>query len=291
MMSTVATRAQREVRRGRRHLAASRLGLARAALASCELCVQRCAVNRLRGPAGACGAGDAPRAFSAQVEVGDELQVIPAFAIALAGCNIRCAFCITGDESWHASRGTPADAASLAARATQVLGSASAKCILILGGEPTVHLPWLIDFVARLPDDACLVLKTNGLVTAAARDLLDGLFDVWIIDHKFGNDGCAQRLSRTGGYLAAIEETLLWAHSHTDLIVRHLLMPGHAGCCWKPVASWLAAHLPQARVSLRFGYWPAWKARRLSSLDQPVTGAEQADALAVARRFGLRLVP
>jgi putative pyruvate formate lyase activating enzyme len=271
-------------------LAASRHDPAEAALASCEVCVQRCAANRLHGPAGVCGAAIAPRVFSAQVEVGDELQVIPAFAIALAGCNIRCAFCITGYESWHAGRGTPADTAPLAAQAAHALATGAAKSILILGGEPTVHVSWLADFVARLPDDARVVLKTNGLATASARDLLDGLFDVWIVDYKFGNDGCAQELSRTHGYVAAITETLLWAEAHTDLIVRHLLMPGHVQCCWNPVAAWLAEHLPGAKVSLRFGYWPAWKAQHLTGLGQPVSRAEEAEALAVAHRFGLCLV-
>lgn len=276
---------------GRRALAAMRLGTAGAALANCEVCIHRCGVDRQRGPAGVCGAASAPRVFSAQVEVGDELELIPTFAIALSGCNIRCAFCITGNESWHAARGTPIDTAALAARATYALETGAAKSIMILGGEPTVHLPWLLAFVALLPEDARVILKTNGLSTAAARDLLDGLFNVWVVDYKFGNDGCAQELSRTSGYCAAVEETLVLAGDRADLIVRHLLMPGHVECCWKPIAAWIAEHLPAAKVSLRFGYWPAWKAESIPGLDRPIAGTEQADALAVAHRFGLRLIP
>lgn len=275
----------------RRALAAGRIEGAVAALAHCEVCVQRCGVDRRHGPAGVCGAAGAPRIFSSQVEVGDELELIPVFAIALSGCNIRCAFCITGDESWHAARGTAIDTAKLAARATNALKTGAAKSILILGGEPTIHLPWLVEFVSLLPEDARVVLKTNGLSTAPAREMLDGLFDVWLVDFKFGNDRCALELSRTPGYRGAIEETLAWAVDHADLIVRHLLMPGHLDCCWKPIAAWLSEHLPDAKVSLRFGYWPAWQAARTPGLDRPITTAEQTEALAIARHFGLHLIP
>lgn len=231
-----------------------------------------------------------PRLFSAQVEVGDELELIPAFAIALSGCNMRCAFCITGDESWHASRGDSIDTAALAARAVRALHSGAAKTILILGGEPTIHLPWLLEFVGLLPDDARLVLKTNGLSTAFERRLLTGLFDVWLVDFKFGNERCAFSLSRTAPYGAAVEETLVWAHREADLIVRHLLMPGHVECCWRRVANWLAHNLPEARVSLRFGYWPAWQADRLPGMNRPVTRGEQSAALAIADGLGLCLI-
>jgi uncharacterized Fe-S radical SAM superfamily protein PflX len=56
-----------------------------------------------------------------------------------------------------------------------------------------------------------------------------------------------------------VRENLQWAHTHSDLIVRHLLMPGHAACCWRPVAEWLAENLPGVKVNLRAGFWPAWQ--------------------------------
>jgi len=247
-------------------------------------------IDRRFGPAGKCGAGASPRVFSAQTEVGDEHEIIPTFAIALAGCSIRCAFCVTGDESWHADRGVVMEAASLAARAARAIESGAAKTIQILGGEPTVHVPWLIEFVTRLPERARIVLKTNGLCSEEARRLLDGLVDVWLVDFKFGDDQCAQSLSRTPGYRAAVEETLLWADRRADLIVRHLVMPGHVDCCWRPIAAWLALHLPAVRVSLRFGYWPSWKAMARPELARPLTVAEQEAAAGVAAAHHLNLV-
>jgi putative pyruvate formate lyase activating enzyme len=276
---------------GRPHLAAERRDQAWAALAACEICHHRCAVNRLAGPAGRCGAGAEPHVFSAQVEVGDELEVIPAYAVALAGCNMRCAFCITGDESWHPQRGRWHSTAAIAGKARAAIESGRANSLLVLGGEPTVHLPWLLGLVAAMPENARLVLKTNGLSTAPARSVLAGLFDVWIVDFKFGNDACAETLSHTPGYTAAVCETLRWAARDTELIIRHLLMPGHVECCWKPVAAWISSHLPSAKVSLRSGYWPSWRAADHVPLNRPLDSTELSAAMETARFFNLRLVP
>jgi putative pyruvate formate lyase activating enzyme len=275
----------------RRQRAEERFTQGRMALESCEICHHRCAVDRLAGPAGRCGAGEDPNVFSAQVEVGDEHEIIPAYAIALAGCNMRCAFCITGDESWHPRRGHRLDATTAASRATTAMESGRAKTLQVLGGEPTIHLPWLLKLAAAMPENARLVLKTNGLSTATAREILEGLFDVWIVDFKFGNDFCAEKLSRTPGYVGAVRETLVWASSHTDLIIRHLLMPGHVGCCWRPVAEWISVHLPGTKISLRSGYWPSWRAAEHVPLDRPLDAGELSEAMEIVERFKLNLVP
>ena len=77
----------------------------------------------------------------------------------------------------------------------------------------------------------------------------------------------------------------------SDLIIRHLLVPGHVDCCWKPITAWISRRLPSARVSLRFGYWPSWQAVRTAGLDRPIRPAEQERALDLAREFGLNLIP
>ena len=42
-------------------------------------------------------------------------------------------------------------------------------------------------------------------------NLLDGMFDVWLADYKFGNDACAQRLAKVPDYVRVVRENLLWA--------------------------------------------------------------------------------
>jgi putative pyruvate formate lyase activating enzyme len=262
---------------------------ARRALLNCQLCAHRCGVNRLAGEQGQCHAGPSAQVFSAQLEVADELELIPTFAIAFSGCDLRCAFCITGAQSWNARAGEPFDAIQLAMKVERALVR-GARSVMILGGEPTIYLPSVIELVSALPDEARLVWKTNAHGSAEARALLDGLFDVWLADYKFGNDECAQRLARVPNYTAVVRENLLWASAHSELIVRHLLMPGHVECCWRPIAAWLASEMPGVKIGLRDGFWPGWQTMRHTELHRTVSADEAQDATRVAQEFELKLV-
>ena len=270
-------------------LARERAAIARAMLSDCHLCAHHCGVNRLTGPAGLCHAGSEANFFSAQVEVSDELELIPTFAVALSGCDLRCDFCITGGPSWNPRAGEGFDARTMAARANRALEE-GARTVMVLGGEPTIHLPTVLEFVAGLPDDAKLVWKTNAHGSAQARELLDGIVDVWLADFKFGNDACAQRLAKVADYVRIVQENLVWAHAHSELIVRHLLMPGHVDCCWRPVAEWLATELPGVKINLRSEFWPAWQARRHNELSSPISRAETESASEIAKEFGLNFI-
>lgn len=284
-------------RTGRAECARARMDRALRAFEHCDLCAHRCGVNRIAGERGPCGAGSSARVFLAQTEMGDEASLRPIFAVSFSGCDLRCDFCITGRSSWDPAAGSvvsgpgigsePLD--TLASSARQALQS-GARSIMILGGEPTLHLPAVLDFVSRLPDDALLIWKTNAHGTAMARELLEGLFDVWVADYKFGQDACAERLARVPRYTEVVRENLLWACRHSRLIVRHLLMPGHLDCCWVPIARWLAGELPGIEVSLRDGFWPGWFSSRHSELAMPGSARDHARARQIGAELGLNLV-
>jgi len=271
-------------------LARFRASRAHRLLGDCHLCAHHCGVNRLAGELGKCHAGINARYFLAQTEVNDEPELAPCFGIALSGCDLRCDFCISGYESWNPGAGTPLDAGLISRHAADALAS-GARSIMILGGEPTIHLPDALRLVGSLPDTATLVWKTNAHATVQARTLLQGLFDVWVADYKFGNDTCAERLAHAPDYTRGVRENLRWAAAHTRLIVRHLIMPGHLECCWKPVATWLANELPDTAVSLRGGFWPGWKSRRHPELTRTTSGSELERARNIAAECGLHVRP
>jgi putative pyruvate formate lyase activating enzyme len=288
-MNCVETITSKRAGQNRPALAFERAQAARRLLADCQFCSHHCGVNRLTGERGLCHAGAETRFFSAQVEVGDELELIPSFNVALSGCDLRCDFCITGAPSWNPGAGAGFDISMVAARAKHALDR-GARSVMLLGGEPTIHLPAALEFAAALPATARLVWKTNAHGSGQARDLLEDIFDVWVADYKFGNDTCAARLAKVPGYVQVVQENLLWAHRHSELIVRHLLMPGHLECCWKPVAEWLATELPGVKVGLRTGFWPAWRSARHPELCRTPKAEECAQAWEIARGFALRLV-
>lgn len=277
-------------RAGRQKLAAGRLDAARAALAECRLCAHECGVNRLQGEQGRCHAGAEARIFWAQTEVSDELEILPTYALAFSGCDLRCAFCITGEQSWNPRAGHSMNLSQVVTGAEAALRR-GARSVMILGGEPTIHLPSVLELVAALPEDARLVWKTNAHGSVQARALLSGLFDSWLADFKFGNNACASRLAGVDGYLKIVQENLLWAAQETELLVRHLLMPGHIECCWKPIAEWLGTRLPGVKVSLMRGFWPGWKSHRHRELLSTLPESEYQAALEIASRHRMELIP
>ena len=200
----------------RSQVAFQRVALAKASLANCHLCEHHCGSNRLAGERGPCHAGSSARFFSAQTEVADELQLVPTFAVALSGCDLRCDFCITGRDSWNARAGIGFEPQEMASGALQALEQ-GARTVMILGGEPTIHLPAVLEFVAGLPDWVKLVWKTNAHASADARQLLDSMFNVWVADFKFGNNGCAERLARIRRYVQVVRENLIWANDNSHL--------------------------------------------------------------------------
>jgi putative pyruvate formate lyase activating enzyme len=161
---------------------------------------------------------------------------------------------------------------------------------MFLGGEPTIHLPSLLELAAAVPSEAKLVWKTNAHGSQQARELLDGIFDIWLADYKFGNDRCAGRLAKVPDYNRTVRENLVWAADHSELIVRHLLMPGHLDCCWRPVAQWLANALPGVKVSLRSSFWPGWHSARHSELRRTVSNEEAELAFQFAAELGLNVI-
>ena len=90
-------------------------------------------------------------------------------------------------------------------------------------------------------------------------------------------------------YLAVVTRNLLTAAGQGDLIVRHLLLPGHFDCCFRPIVAWLKANLPGAKFSVRDGYLPSWQCTDTPSLPGRSRPA-RATARELADRAGLRVI-
>ena len=139
-----------------------------------------------------------------------------------------------------------------------------ARTISFAGGDPTVSLVAVLEALAQVPDGDWLpvVWNCNGWLSDEALRLLAPVVSIWLVDVKFGNPDCAQRLAGVSGTVndREVARTLAFVRER-GLMLRHLAMPGHLDCCTQPVLRWLRDNYPELHVNVMMHYVPFGPAR------------------------------
>jgi putative pyruvate formate lyase activating enzyme len=255
----------------------------------CLLCEHRCGANRTAGERGPCKAGAEARVFRHRVEVGEELELIPSHLFYLSGCDLRCVFCIAEENAFDPRRGVLLTGEFLG-EAVEWGRVRGARNIQWVGGEPTIHIPSILRAMAECTRLPPIVWKSDFYGTPEAFDLLDGAVDVYVADLKFGQDQCARRIAGVDNYFAVVTRNLRSVAAKYDLIIRHLLLPGHFDCCFRPIARWLHDNMPDAKFSIRDGYMPKWRARHVPELATCLDRCDAVRARTLAGEYGLNVV-
>jgi putative pyruvate formate lyase activating enzyme len=122
------------------------------------------------------------------------------------------------------------------------------------------------------------------------------VIDVYLSDFKYGNDRCARRLSKVDRYFEVVSRNHRLAAGQCEILLRHLVMPGHVECCTKPVLDWVAANLPneRLRVNVMDQYHPDYQVLeekgKYPELGRRPKMQECLEAFEHARKLGLDLV-
>lgn len=256
---------------------------------NCHLCEHHCGTNRTQGELGVCKASSEARVFRHRVEYGEELELIPSHLFYLSGCDLRCAFCIAEEKAFNPRTGTLLTTDFLEAAIEQGI-SKGARNLQWVGGEPTIHLPAILQAMSGCSNLPSIVWKSDFYGTPEAFQLLEPIVDVFVADFKFGNNACARRISKVSSYVETLQRNLKQVYLHSDLIVRHLLLPEHEECCFRPIVDWIAENLPDVKFSLRNGYLPRWQARHYAELSKPLEMSAADSAIAYAESRGLNLI-
>jgi putative pyruvate formate lyase activating enzyme len=244
--------------------ASDRAIAARDALHCCRLCRRRCSVNRIAGEKGYCGLDASVRCFREMLYCGEERELVPSHQVYFTGCNLRCEFCTVfewNDEPWAAKE---MDIDSLSRKIADRKRE-GARNLNLLGGEPAVNVHGILALLGRVEPDTCVVWNSNMYYGEMVDELIAGLVDVYLADFKCGNEQCAEALLGADDYVQAAKENVLRAGERADVIVRHVVLPGHTDCCLKPLLRWLAEETPRTKLSLRGDYVPPGRAAKAPS--------------------------
>ncbi|KPJ63732.1 radical SAM protein [candidate division KD3-62 bacterium DG_56] len=280
---------------------AERARQARAMLGECRLCPHNCAVDRLHGEQGRCRTGDRPVVSSHGPHFGEESPLVGgggSGTIFLTNCNLRCIFCQNADISQYGE----GRVVSTEALTSMMLDLQKRGCHNINFVTPTHQAPMILEALVaaaegglRLP----LVHNCGGYEALPALRLLDGVFDIYMPDCKYADNGAAKRLSGAPDYWERNQEALREMHrqvgdlvldergiAQRGLLVRHLVLPnGLAGT--EQVVEFLASLSKNTYLNVMAQYRPCNKAFEYEEVARPPTIEEYDRAVRLALDAGL----
>ncbi len=222
----------------------------------CRLCERRCGARRLEGRPGVCTMDREIIVHSYFHHMGEEAPLVPSGTIFYGGCNFKCVFCQNYDISQVNPRGGEKLSTRELASIQVYLRRSGARNINHVGGEPTPHLPFILESFKYVDVNVPQLWNSNMYMSEDSMKLLVDIIDIWLPDLKYGNNDCAWRLSKVRNYWEVATRNIKIAHDHGDIIIRHLVLPNHIECCTRPVLEWIAKNTPRSLVNVMDQYRP-----------------------------------
>ena len=267
-----------------------------ASLDSCRLCPRACGADRNGGRTGFCGAEACPRVFRWGPHFGEEPPLVGEHGsgcVFFSRCTMKCLYCQNSPWSWR-GEGEDVDVSRLAGIMRGI--AVEDRCSNWNLVSPTPYLPFIREAAHMLAAEGVrlpFVWNSSGYESVETLEEYGELCDTALFDLRYSRDETALAASAAGNYVAAARAAVKWAFERaprTDslppLIVRILVLPGHADEAIENLA-WLATELsPEIPVSVMSQYTPAYRALETPPFDRKVTQDEYASVTEAAADFG-----
>lgn len=257
-------------------------------LENCELCERKCKINRLKGKLGHCRVGSRMTVSSFFDHHGEEPFLVPSFTVFFWSCTMHCQYCQNYRISQRLEPGEVMDEEALA----RIIEKHSyCRNVNFVGGDPTPQLPFILKTLGSVKADIPAVWNSNFYMSEKSMGLLKNLVDVYLPDFKYGNDKCAERLSKVKNYTAVVKRNLKLAFRDSEVVIRHLVLPNHIECCTKPVLKFIADNFKDKVIlNLMDQYRPEYKAHEYKEINRFLTREEFREVLDYATELGLNFM-
>ena len=282
-------------------------------IGKCELCPRRCGKRP-----GFCGAGEAPRVFRWGPHFGEEPPLTGergSGCVFFSRCTMKCLYCQNSPWSWR-GEGVDKTIPELTAIFRELAVKDKVENWNLV--SPTPYLPFIREAVKPLFDEGIrlpFVWNSSGYERVETLEEYGELCDWALFDLRYSRDETAIAASAAPGYVEAARAAVKWAwekgkkgvgagqpekdfnhhctptpptytSSSVNLIVRILVLPGHADEAIENLA-WLATELSnEIPVSIMSQVTPAYKALETPPFNRGVTEEEYASVTEAAADFG-----
>ena len=262
-------------------------------MSGCELCPRRCRVDRFgeNPKAGWCGASNGPRVFRWGPHFGEEPPLCGkrgSGCVFFSRCTMKCLYCQNSPWSWG-GEGRDMTVAELAGILRDLAAKDRVENWNLV--SPTPYLPYIRDAARMLAADGVrlpFVWNSSGYERVETLEEYSDLCDWALFDLRYSREESAVAASAAPGYVAASRAAVKWAWERPEvgLIVRILVLPGHADEAIENLA-WLATELSnEVPVSLMSQYTPAYRAKGVPPFDRGVEEDEYESVTEAAADFG-----
>ena len=261
----------------------------------CELCPRKCGKRP-----GYCGAADSPRVFRWGPHFGEEPPITGergSGCVFFSRCTMKCLYCQNSPWSWK-GEGVDKTIPELTAIFRELAVKDKVENWNLV--SPTPYLPFIREAVQPLFKEGIrlpFVWNSSGYERVETLEEYKDLCDWALFDLRYSNNETAIKASSAPGYVEASRAAVKWAFERSvevgvrseewrKLIVRILVLPGHADEAIENLA-WLATELSnEIPVSIMAQYTPAYKALETPPFDRPVTKEEYESVTEAAADFG-----
>lgn len=281
----------------------ARAAEARRRLTDCDLCANRCHVNRLTEPGRAgCRTGEHAIIASVGPHHGEERPLSGhrgSGTLFFGWCNLGCVFC----QNWPISQrgdGREMDSAILADR---MLFLQSSGCHNINFVSPSHVIAQILAALLiaaerglRLP----LVYNSGGYDSPEGLALLDGVIDIYMPDMKFADSTVARPYLGVEDYVEVNRAAVTAMHrqvgdlvldatgvARRGLLIRHLVLPDDLAGTEQTLAFIASEISRDTYLNLMSQYRPCFQADQYPGLDRRPTRNELHRARKQAEQLGL----
>ena len=253
-------------------------------LSQCELCPRRCG----RRP-GFCGAEDKLRIFRWGPHFGEEPPISGergSGCIFFSRCTMKCLYCQNSPWSWKGG-GKDYSVEELAAIMRKLAVEDKVGNWNLV--SPTPYLPFIRESAAILKAEGIqlpFVWNSSGYERVETLEEYSDLCDTALFDLRYSRDETSVLASAAPNYVSAAREAVKWASKNAKVIVRILVLPGHAHEAVENL-NWLAKEVSnEIAVSIMSQYTPAYGAISLPPFNRRVTEEEDESVVDAADNLG-----
>lgn len=290
----------------------------------CNICPRACNIDR-ENRRGFCGMGELPVVSKAFLHMWEEPCISGtrgSGTVFFSGCNLKCIFCQNHEIS-HGGRGKEITVSELAGIFRSLQEKGAHNINLVTPSHFTPAIREALCMVRRNtaenpghpehpenpeypehpgpPLEIPVVYNTNAYDGIEGLRQLEGLIDVYLPDLKYISSELSLEYSGAGDYFEKASRAILEMRRQAGppvinnegilqkgMIIRHLVLPGHANETLK-VLDWISENLPgDMYVSLMSQYIPCYKACSHPILGRRITRYEYEKVINRFVKLGLK---